>query len=286
MRLPAILLRHVNSIQHHIAEALLLQIATILKFVDGKQQAAIRLLKSKVAEGASDRIIANLALLFSSTACVTYVRSTKIGDTALMTSWTCGATAAEYFVLATMTGGDSTSALSSSATEAAIGSSSPSSATESTSTSTSTSSSASKPTSTSAGDASTSISTSRSPPISSVTGTGTTSNETANPSPTSTHHILTPGEIAGISIGSIAGALIICAVFYFIFKNYTFVRRSPDDRRITTGYANGGLPKPISNSGFEMSDRMPGGNGNGTEFHDDRTWDGPAVDVTSLTSTA
>lgn len=63
-----------------------------------------------MAEGAFDRIIANLALLFSSTACVTYVRSTKIGDTDLMTSWTCGATAAEYFVLATTTGGDSTSA--------------------------------------------------------------------------------------------------------------------------------------------------------------------------------
>lgn len=56
--------------------------------------------------------------------------------------------------------------------------------------------------------------------------------------------------------------------------------------RSVGGYASGGMPKPVSNSGFEMSDRMPAGNGNGTEFHDDRTWDGPAVDVRSQTSTA
>lgn len=71
-----------------------------------------------------------------------------------------------------------------------------------------------------------------------------------------------------------------------IFKNYTFVRRSPDDRRSTGDrYDSAGMPKPVSSSGFEMSDRMPGSQ-NGTEFHDDRTWDGPAVDVRSQTSTA
>lgn len=123
--------------------------------------------------------------------------------------------------------------------------------------------------------------------ISSVTGTAVTSNETANPSPTSTHHVLTPGEIAGIVIGSIAGALIICGIIYLIFKKYAFVKRSPDDTQIIRDrYASGGMPKPISNSGFEMSDRMPGDTGIGTEFHDDRTWDGPAVDVRSQTSTA
>lgn len=119
----------------------------------------------------------------------------------------------------------------------------------------------------------------------SITGTAATSNETASPSPTSTNHVLTPGEIAGIVIGSIAGALLICGIIYLVFKKYAFVKRSPDDTRSANGrYASSGMPKPISNSGFEMSDRMPGNTG--TEFHDDRTWDGPAVDLRSQTSTA
>ncbi|KAE8550431.1 hypothetical protein EYB25_006657 [Talaromyces marneffei] len=223
-----------------------------------------------------------------STACVTYIRSTKIGGTDLMTSWNCGATDATYFVLATttggvstggaltgglLTGGVSTSSLSTSATQAATGTSSPSSATETTSTSTS------KATSSSATDG---FTLSHSSPTTSVPGTGTISNETTSPSPTYTPNSLTPGAIAGITIGSIAGALIICAFIYYIFNNFTLIRRNQDDRQITGGgYTSGGMPKPISNSGFEMSDRMAGG----SEFHDDRTWDGPAVDVRSQTST-
>uniref|UniRef100_A0A093XLB2 Putative LRR receptor-like serine/threonine-protein kinase n=1 Tax=Talaromyces marneffei PM1 TaxID=1077442 RepID=A0A093XLB2_TALMA len=175
-------------------------------------------------------------------------RCTKIGGTDLMTSWNCGATDATYFVLATTTGGVSTGgALTGGLLTGGVSTSS---------------------LSTSATQAATATT--------SVPGTGTISNETTSPSPTYTPNSLTPGAIAGITIGSIAGALIICAFIYYIFNNFTLIRRNQDDRQITGGgYTSGGMPKPISNSGFEMSDRMAGG----SEFHDDRTWDGPAVDV-------
>lgn len=47
MRSPATPLRHVSSIQYHIAEELLLIIASILKFADGKETGSYSTVESK-----------------------------------------------------------------------------------------------------------------------------------------------------------------------------------------------------------------------------------------------